>query len=367
MLASPDSVHTAKWARGLASRGVQVSLMALQKPVTMDWNAVDGVRLLAPRFPVWASREGETSVSKAMYISGVPRVRHLVRTLRPDVVHAHYLSSYGFVGALSGVHPLLVSVWGTDIYANPDRSFLHRRLAEYTLGRADRISATSHVMAERTRQFTTKPVDVIPFGLDLSRFTPRFVDRAPFAPTDIVIGTVKTLRPNYGIEYLIEAFAKLRGRHPGAPLKLLIVGGGPQAAELKELAQRLQVDGHVHFTGSVPIEDVPDYQNMLDVYVALSDSESFGVAVIEAGACGKPVVVSDVGGLPEVVQNGITGFLVPKRDAAAAAEAIERLAFDADLRDQMGAAARAHVARHYDINHNLDQMIALYGDMSGER
>ncbi len=107
---------------------------------------------------------------------------------------------------------------------------------------------------------------------------------------------------------------------------------------------------------------MPAELNKLDVYVALSrtHSESFGVAVIEASACGLPVVVADVGGLPEVVERDLTGFIVPPNDPAAAAKAIARLIGDGQLRRRMGDAGRAHVAAHYEWSACVDRALALF-------
>lgn len=99
---------------------------------------------------------------------------------------------------------------------------------------------------------------------------------------------------------------------------------------------------------------------MLTVSVSVSDSESFGVAVIEASACAKPVVVSNVGGLPEVVEDGVTGIIVPPRDPEATAEAIENLILSQDLRTKMGTEGRKRVGRLFDWDKNVKQMAKIY-------
>jgi glycosyltransferase involved in cell wall biosynthesis len=118
----------------------------------------------------------------------------------------------------------------------------------------------------------------------------------------------------------------------------------------------------VKFIGHVPHAEVPKWLNSFHIYAALSvfDSESFGVSVVEASACGLPVVVSDAGGLPEVVLDGSTGYIVPKRDARAAAEKLLLLAADADLRDRMGREGRAYALKHYEWSENADRMERLY-------
>ena len=118
----------------------------------------------------------------------------------------------------------------------------------------------------------------------------------------------------------------------------------------------------MEFAGAIPHDRVKDALTSLDVFAALStlDSESFGVAIIEAGACGLPVVVSDVDGPAEVVDEGVTGLVVPRGDVIASAEALNRLVDDAGLRRRMGMSGRAHVVKEYSWQHSLDLMEEAY-------
>lgn len=188
-------------------------------------------------------------------------------------------------------------------------------------------------MAKETKLYTNKDIEVTPFGIDMEQFKSMEVESL-FDKDDIVIGTVKTLEDKYGIEYLIKAFKIVSDKYPDLPLKLLIVGGGSLEGSLKSLVKELNLEDKTIFTGKVPFKDVPKYHNMLSVSASVSivNSESFGVAIIEASSCAKPVVVSNVGGLPEVVEDGVSGFVVPSRDPQKTAEAIEKLVLDKNLR-----------------------------------
>jgi glycosyltransferase involved in cell wall biosynthesis len=193
----------------------------------------------------------------------------------------------------------------------------------------------------------------------MEKFKPQPV-KSLFADTDIVIGTIKVLDEVYGIDYLIKAFKILKDKYPGLPLKLLIVGKGLEAENLKKLSVDLGVDTDCVFTGFVNHSLVPAYHNMICISCFLSNSESFGVAVLEASSCEKPVVVSNVGGLPEVVEEGVTGFIVPPRDEVAAAVAIEKLISDPELRETFGKNGREKVSRLYDWDKNLEEIIQIY-------
>lgn len=146
-------------------------------------------------------------------------------------------------------------------------------------------------------------------------------------------------------------------------LKLLIVGDGPQKGELEHFVDELQLTDVTTFTGNVLNNSVCSYLHQMDIYVALSrlDSESFGVAILEASACELPVVVSNVGGLPEVVEDGKTGFVVPKENPTAAANALLELIENPSLRNQMGKEGRKMVIKDYEWSENVTRMENLYG------
>jgi glycosyltransferase involved in cell wall biosynthesis len=180
----------------------------------------------------------------------------------------------------------------------------------------------------------------------------------------VTIGIVKSLAPTYGIDLLLRAFTGLLGgsRLSAADIdcRLLIVGDGPQHRALLVLARELGIDGRTEFIGAVPHVEVPGLLRRFDVYAAPSRRESFGVAVLEASACALPVVVSDAGGLPEVVVDGETGLVVPRESVPALQGALERLILDATLRERLGRAGRARVEREYEWGHCVDLMERCY-------
>jgi glycosyltransferase involved in cell wall biosynthesis len=157
----------------------------------------------------------------------------------------------------------------------------------------------------------------------------------------------------------------LYDKYPQLPLKLLIVGGGSLDKKLKQLVKDLDLDAFTIFTGKIPFNDIPKYHNMLSISVSVSivDSESFGVAIIEASSCAKPVVVANVGGLPEVTEDMVTGFVVPPKNSEKTADAIEKLILDKDLRKAIGNNGRDRVKKLYNWNDNVNQMINIYKEI----
>jgi L-malate glycosyltransferase len=361
LLADPNLAHTIKWARSLAEMGLEISIFGLPNFNQAPYLNHKNIQALSLGLDASIAGTNRTKLAKLRYLLAVPRVKNFIAEYKPDILHAHYASSYGLIGALTGFHPYVLSVWGADIFEFPRKSFLHKAIVEFNLKRADTILSTSEMMVDEIKKYTEKEIQVTPFGIDLDYFKPQTVSSL-FKTHDIVIGTVKALEEQYGIEFLIRAFKILKEKHPHLPLKLLIVGGGSLESALKSLVKELRLVEHTVFTGRVSYDQVLRYHNMISVYVALSiiDSESFGVAILEASACEKPVVVSKVGGLPEVVENGVTGFVVPPQQPEAAAAKIEKLVLDKELRVKMGQAGRERVTKLYRWTENVKQMISIY-------
>lgn len=344
LLAPASVIHTQRWAAALAARGFEV-ILATQH-TDPGWAVPAGVRVVA--LP---------HAGAAGYFRNVPALRRLLRVERPALLNAHYASGYGTTAALARFRPWLMSVWGSDVYDFPYEGRLKGWWLRRNLRQADAIASTSHAMAHQVRRLLPGCGDIAitPFGIDVERFAPR-----PQAHTGLVIGTVKTLAPKYGIDVLLRAFALLLQPGEREGLSLVIVGGGPQRAELEALAAELGIAPKVRFVGAIAHGEVPQWLNRMDVYVAASrlDSESFGVAVLEASACELPVVVSSVGGLPEVVADGQTGLVVPRDDAPALAHALARLVDTPGERRRLGEAGRRHVIDHYEWQVSVDRMVA---------
>jgi len=361
ILGNPESSHTVKWVKALAGKGVQVYLLSLNRVADnlfADHPNIEVQSLgLSNRFVMHKNPR----CVKVVYLGILPKIKKVIKTFQPDILHSHYISSYGILGALTGFHPYVISVWGSDIYRFPHRSWVNKLLIKHTLKQADAILSTSNNMVSQIKRFTTKPVKITPFGIDTESFRPVSVKTGenPF-----VIGTVKHLKKIYGIDLLIKAFKRIMDWNPGLNVRLLIVGEGRERKNLENLANELHISYNVDFAGNVEPNEVPYYINRMDVFVALSVcKESFGVSVLEAGACKKPVVVSNVSGFTEIVKDNYTGIVVPLNDVTKAAENIHRLIHDSRLRNQLGKNARNHVEQHYSFLNSINSMLRIYNQM----
>lgn len=351
LLSGASSVHTVRWANGLHLAGHEVHVITQHSASDPFERGVILHQL--PFRGVFG------------YFTMVPAVRKLLEVIKPDIVNAHYASGYGTTARLVNYHPWMLSVWGTDVYEFPYQSPLHKWLVRKNLMSADAIASTSHAMAVQTRSIAPELVDIAitPFGVNVQDFE----NAEPLSESNerLIIGTVKTMSAKYGIDVLVESFSilveelKKTNLELAERVQLRLVGAGSQIEEYKRLAAKLGVADKV-FVGRVPHHEVPNELSKLTIYVALSRFESFGVAVIEAGSAGRPVVVSDAGGLPEVTLNGITGLVVPRENPQAAAAAIKSLVLDPTLRAKMGEAGRKHVASNYGWDVCVETMLNTF-------
>lgn len=356
LLSDTYSEHTEKWALSLANRGLHIGIFSFNKAAYEWYNHPNITIFFEPESKINA----ESTVTKLAYLKYVSILKKIIRHFNPDVLHAHYATSYGLVGALSGFHPFVISSWGTDVMKFPHKNFVAKSILKYNFRQADRLCATSNVIREYIAKISPKDVSVIPFGIDTERFKPA-KQESPFGKDQFVIGCIKSLESIYKIDILMRAFYDLLRLHPN--VRLLIIGEGSQEQKLKQLATELELGKRVMFTGRVPYHEIPYHYNMLDALVNISEYESFGVSVAEAMACGVPVVVSNVGGLAEIVERDEIGLRVPVNDVEATTQALKLLVEDPDLCKRLAEQGRKHVLQKYNWSKNLDDMIALYREL----
>jgi L-malate glycosyltransferase len=358
-LAPANSIHTVRWANALAERNINVTVISMHKPEANAFHS--NVKIILLPF------KGTLG-----YYLNFWSAKRLINKLKPDLLHTHYASGYGTLSRLINYHPCLLSVWGSDVFQFPYQSESKKYILIKNLKAADKIASTSLAMRDQTEKFhqPTEEIAITPFGIDLTKFKPENNKK----PNDdiITIGMVKSMENIYGPQYLLQSIPLLLERLEKEEnpilhkIKILMVGRGSKIGELKKLSNQLGIGHLITFTGEIPHTKVPEYLNKIDIYCAPSEMESFGVAVIEASACEIPVIVSNVGGLPEVVKDQVTGFIVESKDSAQIAEKLYELVTNSRLRKEFGENGREFVKNLYDWNQNVSGMIDVYRSVIGK-
>jgi len=332
------SVHIKRWSRGLSERGYNV------KVVSLGGKPLDGVEtVILPRSSKWS------------YIRHSARAAEETREFRPDLLHVHYVTGFGLWAMRAGFHPTVVSVWGSDVMdrpSNPLIGFFTKRALRY----ADYVTATSDVLKRSTLDLVPSligRIETIPFGVNL----PDELMEPP-SESPLKICWVKQLFRKYGPDVLLKAVKLVKEKIPDIQVNL--AGDGDMEEQLKQMIKDFDLSDNVRLLGWMSNKDIYSFIQQHHFLVMPSLKEAFGVAVLEASACGRPAIASDVGGVSEVLVDGQTGILVPKGDADKLAEAILKLANDVDLRTKMGAAGRVFVRENYTWDKSLDMMEELY-------
>ena len=356
ILADVNSAHTEMWVEGLKNHtDCDVFLFSLSKPKT-TWiqNQDIPFRSFGVEFSKFKSK---SVVQKLRYMGSIFMLKRFIKEVAPDIIHAHYATSYGLLAVLSGFHPTIISVWGSDVQEFPKGSKLKHKFLNTVLKSADIIQSTSNALSmELQNSFQLSSVQ-IPFGVDTEKLKPKKKLEKPDG--EIVFGTVKALEEVYGIDILIKAYALFRSKHPDQKSKLLIYGRGGQEKELTKIATQLDIQEHVEFKGYVEHHKIHEAFDSIDVFIALSRRESFGVAILEAGAFGIPVVTSQASGFNEVVVDGVTGVRVDNSDLEAIVNALYYLC-DPDKRLQFGAEGRSFVSKNYSAKACVEKQEEVY-------
>lgn len=297
------------------------------------------------------------------------------RTLAPDIVHTHNPKPgvYGRLAARAARVPVVVNtVHG--LYALPDDP-LAKRAVVYGLERlastcsdAELLQNVEDLPVLRSLRVPSRKLSVLGNGIDLGRFGAGSVDGARVdalrrefgaSPGDVLCGVVGRLVWEKGYRDVFDAARRLRDRVPN--LRIVVIG--PLDLDKADAVTQADVDaiealGNVRFAGYR--DDVEACYAAMDLYVLASYREGFPRSAMEAAATGVPVIATDVRGCRQVVDDGVTGLLVPRRDGAALADAIERLANDGAERARMAVAARAKAAREFDQQRVIDLTLATY-------
>jgi glycosyltransferase involved in cell wall biosynthesis len=295
------------------------------------------------------------------------RLARFLRHERVDVLHAHKFGSnvWGtLVGRMARVPVVLAHEHTWSYQGQPLRRFLDR---EVVARGATRFIAVSR---EDRRRMT----DVEGIDPDRTLFIPNGVPASPpptgrdvramlgIRPGAPVIGLVGVLRPQKAISVLVHAAAVLRDEWPDA--HVLVVGDGPERAPLEQLTRELGVHGMVRFVGHR--SDVPDLLSVLDVAVCCSDFEGSPLAVMEYMEASLPVVATAVGGVPDLIEPGMNGLLVPPRDPQRLASAIAELLRDPQRARAMGARGRERRLNEFDIDVLVQRLEDLYRELVAE-
>jgi glycosyltransferase involved in cell wall biosynthesis len=330
--------------------------------------------ILEPGSSIFTKAVGEglpvepVGMSRAHYPSAILTFRNILARERPGLLHVNS-SRDSWIGGLAArlVTPRVKVIRSRHISTPLNRNLmtrlLYRTLMDFVIVTGSEL--TRRALIERDGLAPDK-VAAFPIGIDVDRFKPARPDRdlrqeLKLPPGHRLVGLISYLRSYKGHEYFIEAAARVLPR--AKDVTFLIVGEGPQEARLRERIAALGLSSGVRMLGFR--DDLLNVFRSLDIFVIPSvEGDTIPQVLMQALAMGLPVVSTTVGSIPDVVQDGQTGFVVPPRDAEALAGRIEALLNDAGLRAEMGRRGRAFVEREYSLARMLDRLEEVYAKVA---
>ncbi|MBS1807869.1 MAG: N-acetyl-alpha-D-glucosaminyl L-malate synthase BshA [Acidobacteria bacterium] len=302
------------------------------------------------------------------------KIVEVAETEKLDLMHMHYAVPHATAAFLAReiykpirYLPFVTTLHGTDItLVGAHKSFLP--VTKFSIEQSDSVTSISQFLAaETSRTFGYEQVEIIPNFINAEVYYRRDnrALRQQLAPNgEKILMHVSNFRPVKRITDCVRTLALLRARCEQC-VRLVMCGDGPEMEKAQNLAAELGVADDVFFAGSVP--NIADYLSVADVFMLPSETESFGLAALEAMACEVPVIATRVGGLPEVVREGETGCLVPFGDIQAMADCAGKLFDNEALRLEMGRRARAIAIEEFTTERVIPQYIQLYERVISEK
>ena len=298
-------------------------------------------------------------------LSLASRMSEVARQAKLDVLHVHYAIPFAVAGHLAqemlgeAAPKLVTTLHGTDItLVGMDKSFFE--ITKYSINISDRVTAVSRYLAAKTRvEFGIKrDIDVVYNFVDTSRFKPHgdHSCKSKYAPAgESVVMHLSNFRPVKNVTGVIHIFHQLTQKQPAV---LLLVGDGPESGAALALAARLGIADKVHFLGNqLRVENL---FACADAFLLPSYYESFGLAALEAMACGVPVVAANVGGVGEVITDGETGYLIDPDDYDGGADRLSTILSDNKLSASLEEAALSSVNENFTAEKIIPQYEKIY-------
>jgi glycosyltransferase involved in cell wall biosynthesis len=299
----------------------------------------------------------------------------LSKKYKADVIHAHWVIPSGFPALVAAKligKPCIITMHGGDVYFNEKEGYVYPRLwyikpfLKYTLRHATLLTAITvdclrHAINAGARN---ENIVVVTNGADLRRFSPgntggvAAIKKKYSLDGQKMLFTCRQLIPRKGIRYLIKAMPFISQANQA--VRLLIAGDGMERNDLETLIDKLGLNGKVFLLGWIPNDHLPHYYNASDIVIMPSLEEGFGIPAAEAMGCERPVVSTDAGGLVEVVQDGVTGIIVPKADEKALSEAVIKLLNDPDMAHRMGKAGREAAEKNFSWDQTAEKFLAHF-------
>ena len=285
-------------------------------------------------------------------------IKRVLKEVEPDLVHAGPLPTSALLVALAGFKPLVSMSWGYDLLKDADRNVFWKWATRYSLQHSAVMVGDCHTIRQRAIDFgmPDERIVIFPWGIDLTTFTPAASEHGHNQTFELL--STRGWEPIYGVDVLARAFVKAARQNPG--LRLSMLGNGSQADEIHRVLSAGGVIDRVEFPGQVSQVDLPRYFRQADLYISASHTDGTSISLLEAMACGCPVLVSDIPGNREWVEPGVHGWWFPDGDVDILAATILDIVNQRQRLPEMGKAARRLTEERANWGVNFQELLRAY-------
>jgi len=356
-IADAGSIHTQRWVNYFAGKGHRVHIITGR----LGEGYSEGIQLhlLTSLLPPHWKNSGYINT-----LLWFVQVRRLINRIKPDIIDAHYITINGYLGALSGFHPLVLTAWGSDVLIHPKRNFFFKAITKYALKRADMVICDSQIVRKELIKLGTKPekLRLIFWGVDTQQFNPQQQDEELRGKLHVsgyrTVICIRSLTPVYNVEMLVKAIPLVLKQAPETTF--VIAGDGEQREYLGNLVKSLGVLDSVRFVGWLPHDELPKYLASSDIYVSTSLSDSTSLSLQEAMACEVVPVVTDLPANREWITDNENGFIVPISDIQTLAQKIIYLLRNEEVRRKFGKLGREIIQERAEYEKEMGKMGKVY-------
>lgn len=374
-LANAASIHTQRWVRYFADKGYDVYLISV-RPFENNEDIPNVSLFLLQRI-----RPQIKVVSYALdLLINVVQIRKILRKVKPDLLHAHYVTSFGFLGALSGFHPLILSAWGSDILVAPKISRISKIRAKFALGKANLTLTTSQYLKEYLHTEFKLPehnIRAIPWGTDLRIFHKGYETEVKelrvklgVDDSNFVLLSPRHLRDHYRIEYIVQAMPYILARYPNVILILLkgAVEDKGYESQMNNLVKELGVAKNIRLIHKeLKPKEMAALYNVSDALISIPKSDQFSSCIQEGMACGVIPIVGNLEVYNQYLTNGKNALFVNPQDPKEIAQRIIYCIEHPELKEKFYEINRKIIEEKEDWNKNAPKMEELYTSLLAQR
>jgi glycosyltransferase involved in cell wall biosynthesis len=320
----------------------------------------------------WAGGRNDVSLKDGAYL--LSDLKRVIRSVKPDLIQSGPLQTAAFLAAITGFQPLVSMSWGYDLLQDAHRNIYWEWATRFTLSRSAVMIGDCATVRQQARSFgmPDEAIVTFPWGVDIQHFSPGVtpapgagqamssarIESSENAPSPFVLLSTRGWEPIYGVDVIARAFVQAARQQP--ELRLLLLGNGSQAGLLRSIFLDGGALEQVHFPGQVTQAELPRYYQAADLYISASHSDGTSISLLEAMACGRPALVSDIPGNREWVTPCQEGWLFPDGSVPGLVEAILTAIEQRDKLVGMGLAARALVEKRGNWENNFPNLLHAY-------